>query len=107
MDILKYPFNVGLIKLSVSAFIKFKELLEKSLTDLKSYIQDACTRTPDNNENANLFITLTELTPEKKRYTTDKKKVVTLTLYLVKSIYRLTPPFDFVTQIIEMCSYFR
>ncbi|CAG8815175.1 24488_t:CDS:2, partial [Racocetra persica] len=66
----KLPTNaveVGLIKLSVSAFIKFKELLEKSLTDLKSYIQDACTRTPDNNENAHLFITLTDLTPEKKK----------------------------------------
>ena len=33
-------------------------LLEKSLTDLKDYIQDACTRTPDDNENADLFIIL-------------------------------------------------
>ncbi|CAG8589392.1 10615_t:CDS:10 [Ambispora leptoticha] len=59
--------EIGLILQSVSVFLKFKELLEKSLADLRKYIQDACTRTPDNNENAHLFITLTDLTPEKNK----------------------------------------
>ncbi|CAG8625310.1 7151_t:CDS:10 [Ambispora gerdemannii] len=66
----KLPTNeveIGLILQSVSVFLKFKELLGKSLADLRKYIQDACTRTPDNNENAHLFITLTDLTPEKKK----------------------------------------
>ncbi|CAG8500033.1 17907_t:CDS:2 [Cetraspora pellucida] len=64
----KLPTNrveVGLILRSISVLLKFKELLERSLTNLKSYIQDACTRTPDN-ENADLFITLTDLMPIKK-----------------------------------------
>ncbi|CAG8700683.1 1399_t:CDS:10, partial [Dentiscutata erythropus] len=66
----KLPTNeveIGLLLRSVSVFLKFKELLGKSLADLRKYIQDACTRTPDNNENAHLFITLTDLTPEKKK----------------------------------------
>ncbi|CAJ0845271.1 14651_t:CDS:2, partial [Entrophospora sp. SA101] len=62
----KLPTNkveVGLILRSASVLLKFKGLLEKSLTDLKDYIQDACTRTPDNNEDADQYITHTDLTP--------------------------------------------
>ncbi|CAJ0630250.1 16587_t:CDS:2 [Entrophospora sp. SA101] len=43
----KLPTNkveVGLILRSASVLLKFKGLLEKSLTDLKDYIQDACTQ---------------------------------------------------------------
>ncbi|CAH1758742.1 14984_t:CDS:10, partial [Entrophospora sp. SA101] len=66
----KLPTNkveVGLILRSASVLLKFKGLLEKSLTDLKDYIQDACTRTPDNNEDADQYITHTDLTPVKNR----------------------------------------
>ncbi|CAG8534871.1 6781_t:CDS:2, partial [Acaulospora morrowiae] len=49
----KLPTNeveIGLILRSVSVLLKFKELLGKSLADLRKYIHDACTRIPDNNE---------------------------------------------------------
>ncbi|CAG8660794.1 4672_t:CDS:10 [Ambispora leptoticha] len=60
-------FEVGLLLRSVPALLKFRKLLEESLTDLKDYIQDACTRTPDDNGNADLFITHTDLTPPTNR----------------------------------------
>ncbi|CAG8719218.1 2383_t:CDS:10 [Funneliformis caledonium] len=66
----KLPTNeveVGLLLRSVPALLKFRKLLEESLTDLKDYIQDACTRTPDDNGNAGLFITHTDLTPTANR----------------------------------------
>ncbi|CAB4431494.1 unnamed protein product [Rhizophagus irregularis] len=59
-------FEVGLLLRSVPALLKFR-FLEESLTDLKDYIQDACTRTPDDNGNVGLFITHTDLTPTANR----------------------------------------
>ncbi|CAI2191016.1 17188_t:CDS:10 [Funneliformis geosporum] len=66
----KLPTNdveVGLMSRSVPVLLEFKKLLERSLTGLKDYIQDACTRTPDDNGNADLFITSTDLTPTTNR----------------------------------------
>ncbi|CAB4388858.1 unnamed protein product [Rhizophagus irregularis] len=66
----KLPTNdveVGLLSRSIPVLLEFKKLLERSLTVLKEYIQDACTRTPDDNGNADLFITSTDLTPTANR----------------------------------------
>ncbi|CAG8635626.1 10015_t:CDS:2, partial [Paraglomus occultum] len=73
----KLPTNeveVGLMLRSVPALLKFRKLLEESLDNLKDYIQDACTRTPDDNENACLFITHTDVTPTANRTQSEKKK---------------------------------
>ncbi|KAF0500566.1 hypothetical protein F8M41_020282 [Gigaspora margarita] len=64
----KLPANereVCLLLRSVPAFLEFKELLERSLLDLRSYIHDACTRTPPDKEDE--CITNTDLTPQKNK----------------------------------------
>ncbi|CAG8747726.1 19274_t:CDS:2, partial [Cetraspora pellucida] len=82
----KLPTNeveIGLILRSVSVFFKFKELLGKSLADQKKYIHNAYTRTSDNNAKVQLFITLTDLTPEKKKVQpVDEKKAIDLDFLL-------------------------
>ncbi|CAG8586740.1 7343_t:CDS:10 [Acaulospora morrowiae] len=57
--------EIGLLTRSMPALINIKELLKKSLDDIKKYIMDACTSTPDD-DNTNSFVTHTDSTSKSK-----------------------------------------